>query len=283
MRMIGSSGWNGGRRATCSALGFALASHSAEAAMLENVQNLLYRRPELYELVYPEPNNETACLCRRMFQRFLPGWPASILDVGCGTGRDLAGLAGECTDCVGVDAIAEMISYARAKHPDLTFHVGDMRTVRLGRSFGAILCMGSALMYALANADVDATLSTFAAHAHGGTLLILDVNNAAGYLGGGCFRSESEMEVAFPEFTAKARAKFTFDRRRQRLIRTRTWLIPGQAPVEHYCEYRLLFPEELHNRLHAQGFEIVGTSDNMELEDSDLSGPRTCVAAICRA
>jgi SAM-dependent methyltransferase len=251
--------------------------------MLENVQNLLYRRPELYELVYPEPNSETACMCRRLFQRFLPGFPASILDVGCGTGRDLAGLAGECTECVGVDAIAEMISYARSKHPQLTFHVGDMRTVRLGRSFDAILCMGSALMYALANADVDATLSTFAAHAHDGTLLILDVNNAAGYLGGGCFRPESEMEVAFPEFTAKARATFSFDRRRQRLIRTRTWFIPGQSPVEDYCEYRLFFPEELHHRLHAQGFEIVGTFDNMELQDSDLSGPRLYVAAIYQA
>jgi hypothetical protein len=126
-------------------------------------------------------------------------------------------------------------------------------------------------------------LSTFAAHAQGGTLLILDLNNAAGYLGGGCFRPESELEVAFPEFTAQALAKFTFDRRRQRLIRTRTWFIPGQSPVEDYCEYRLFFPEELHNRLHAQGFEIVGTFDNMELHDSGLSGPRLYVAAIYHA
>ena len=134
-------------------------------------------------------------------------------------------------------------------------------------------------MYALANADVDATLLTFAAHAHRGTLLILDINNAASYLGGGCFRPESEMEVAFPDFTATARAQFTFDRRRQRLLRTRTSFIPGQPPVEDYCEYRLFFPEELHHRLRAQGFEIVGTFDNMELQTPisrglDCTSPR---------
>jgi len=102
--------------------------------MLEGVRNLLYRKPELYESVYPEPNGESACMCRRMFQRFLGRSPASIFDIGCGTGRDLAGLLPDCTDCVGVDAIPEMITYARSRRPQLQFHIGDMRTVRLWRT-----------------------------------------------------------------------------------------------------------------------------------------------------
>lgn len=28
-----------------------------------SVRNLLYRRPELYELAYPEPNDETPAMC----------------------------------------------------------------------------------------------------------------------------------------------------------------------------------------------------------------------------
>ncbi len=56
------------------------------------VENLLYRQPELYELVYPEPDKETPNMCRRMFACFLPAEPRSILDIGCGTGHDLATL-----------------------------------------------------------------------------------------------------------------------------------------------------------------------------------------------
>ncbi len=88
-----------------------------------SVQNFLYRNPPFYELVYPEPNDETPTMCRRMFSRYLPAPPFSILDVGCGTGRDLDSLSRDWSDCWGVDYLA-------------------------------------------------------------GTLLILDINNAASYLGG---------------------------------------------------------------------------------------------------
>jgi len=253
-----------------------------EPSVDERVRNLLYRRPELYELVYPEPNAETAAMCRRMFQRYLDRFPSSVLDVGCGTGRDLAGLCPDCSDLVGVDALAEMIAYARSLRPQIVFQVGDMRTFRLGRSFDAVLCMGSALMYALTNADIDATLETFAAHSHPGTLLILDLNNAAGYLPGGCFKSEAETELTLPQFTASARAAYRFDRRRQLLVRTRTWQIPDQAAIHDYCEYRLFFPAELDGLLESKGFRTAGLFDNLELRESDLSGPRLYVASLFR-
>jgi len=39
--------------------------------------------------------------------------------------------------------------------------VADMRTLRLGRTFDAIMCMGSTLMYALTTEDVAKVLNTF--------------------------------------------------------------------------------------------------------------------------
>jgi len=248
--------------------------------MLEDVRNLLYRRPELYELVYPEPHGETPRMCRAMFERFLGRMPGSILDVGCGTGRDLAALADRCGDCVGVDALPEMIAYARATRPHVEFQTGDMRSFRVGRTFEAILCMGSAFMYALTNDDVDAALRTFAAHARRGTLLILDINNAAACLPGGAFRPEFDTEIVRDEFTARAHTRCRFDRRRQLLIRERTWHIPGRDPVDDYCEYRLFFPAELEALLAAHRFRVLGEFDNMQLRDSDLSGARLYVAAL---
>lgn len=247
-------------------------------------RNLLYRHPELYESVYPEPNEETPRMCERMFARYLSAPPTSILDVGCGTGRDLDVLSRRGAECWGVDYLPEMVAYARSLRPHLRISQADMRSFRLGRTFDAIMCMGSAFMYALTNEDVERTLAAFAAHAHPGTLLILDINNAAGYLGGAGFKPVIETRVAVPGFVATATAHNEFDRRNQWLVRRRVWRVEGQAdPVEDFCRYRLFFPAELEHLLAGHGFTVRGVFDNKELADSDLSGPRLYVAATADA
>jgi trans-aconitate methyltransferase len=105
-----------------------------------SVRNLLYRHPEFYELAYPEPNDETPTMCRRMFARYLSKPPRSILDIGCGAGRDLNSLSKKCADCWSVDYLPEMIEYAKAQRPHMHLQLGDMRTVRLGRMFDVVTC-----------------------------------------------------------------------------------------------------------------------------------------------
>src|ERR1041384_5981127 len=118
------------------------------------IQNLLYDRPEYYEFMYPEANSETPNMCRQMFARFLRRPPPNILDIGCGTGRDLAALTRDGAEGWGVDASANMISFAQRQYPHLHLQIGDMRSVRLERTFDAILCMGSTLTYALTNDEI---------------------------------------------------------------------------------------------------------------------------------
>ena len=248
--------------------------------MDSSVRNLLYRNPEFYELAYPEPGDETPMMCRRMFGRYLAQPPRSILDIGCGTARDLDSLSRECPDCWGVDCLPEMIKFAKARRPHLHLDVGDMSTVRLERTFDVIMSLGSALMYALTNADVARALDTFVAHAHTGTLLVLDINNAANYLGGDHFKRTSELRVSSPQFTAEAHSIYDFDRRRQLLVRRRTWKMEGHGEVEDFCEYRLFLPAELEYLLGERGFKVTGMFDNMQLQDSSLSGSRLYVPAI---
>jgi SAM-dependent methyltransferase len=251
-----------------------------EIAVNPDVRNFLYRNPQYYEAIYPERGDETPAMCRRMFARYLPRPPASILDVGCGTGRDLASLSRDGADCLGVDSQPSMIEFARRTRPELRLEIGDMRNFRLGRTFDAILCMGSTFMYALGNADVEATLETFAAHARAGTLLVLDINNAGGYLPGGRFQEVIEARVDVPGLRALVRSRHSFDRRRQLLVRSRTWAIEGRGEVEDYCQYRLFFPAELEQLLSSHGFRVAGMFDDKELRESDLAGPRLYVAAI---
>lgn len=251
---------------------------------MNEVRNLLYRRPELYEVMYPEADEATPKLCLRLFERYIGRIPSSILDVACGTGRDLAVLARHCSDCVGIDISPEMVQFANSSRPHLKFKVGDMRAFRLRRTFDAVLCLGSALMYAHTDQDVDRTLETFRAHCHKGSLLVLDIRNAIGFLPGGCeFKERLETTVDSPGFTATAVSTHSFDRRNQRMIRRRTWQIPGEESVEDYCEYRMFFPAELVRLLTENCFDVLGMFDNKDLRETDLSGCRLYVAARYRA
>jgi 2-polyprenyl-3-methyl-5-hydroxy-6-metoxy-1,4-benzoquinol methylase len=70
--------------------------------------------------------------------------PASIVDIGCGTGhllrRVLDALPHEPHVVVGVDYTRSAISVARRLVPEGTFVVADMNTVDLGQHFDLVLC-----------------------------------------------------------------------------------------------------------------------------------------------
>jgi trans-aconitate methyltransferase len=131
--------------------------------------NLMYREPDLYDDFL---DDETLDALAVPVHQFAPD-AATAVDLGCGTGRTLAEL---CTrrrlTGVGVDVQAELVSRAHG-HPWCEFVVADIRTVRLDRTFDVVLCLGNAAAYMLGDHDLTALLTTFAAHAHPGTLLLI--------------------------------------------------------------------------------------------------------------
>ena len=244
-----------------------------------STKNFLYRNPQFYEAISPEPDEETPQMCLRMFAKYLERPPSSILDIGCGTARDLDVFSRHCQDCWGVDYLSEMISYAKEQRPHLNLHVGDMRTVRLNRQFDAILCMGSTFTYALSETDIQETLETFKHHSHRGTLLILDIHNAASLLGSNEIKEKIEFNVDYQDLHARVISAHSLDRRNQFLIRERTWHFADGDTVEDYCRYRLFFPAELRHLLVLHGFDVTGMFDNKKLDHSNLTGKRLYVAA----
>jgi len=241
-------------------------------------RSLLYREPHLYDLVFPDADGSLLRLCRDAFRRYLPAPPASALDIGCGTARHLDALAEAVGECWGVDLLDTNVAYARATRPRLHVVQGDMRTVRLGRTFDVVMSFGNALSYALSDDDVARTMATYAAHAREGALLIVDALNARSYLDGDGFRERIDGEVATPEFRATSVARHVLDRRARILERVRAWHIPGKPDVEDYAAYRLLYPEELGRGLEAAGFEMLALADNRDLRASDLRGAPTPAA-----
>jgi SAM-dependent methyltransferase len=97
----------------------------------------------------------------------------SLLDVACGTGQHLRFLR-EHFDVEGVDLSADMIAVARSHLPDVMLHVGDMRTLELGRSFDAVTCLFSSIGYMIEPEDLREAIRRFAAHLRPGGVLVFD-------------------------------------------------------------------------------------------------------------
>ena len=97
-----------------------------------------------------------------------------LLDIACGTGRH-ANLLKNDFEITGVDINKEMLDIAREKVPDVEFITGDMKKLNLGRNFGAIICMYSAINYNLTFEELKLTLTNFYNHLNKSGVLIFDM------------------------------------------------------------------------------------------------------------
>jgi SAM-dependent methyltransferase len=89
----------------------------------------------------------------------------SLLDVGCGTGEHIHFFP-ESYDIFGLDYSKGMLDIARAKNPHINFMHGDMRDFELGRKFGVVSCLGSALQYNLTLEDLERSIKNLLEHAN---------------------------------------------------------------------------------------------------------------------
>lgn len=97
--------------------------------------------------------------------------PATVLDAGCGTGRVGIELARRGVAVVGVDADPDMIAAARAKAPELPWHVVDLAELALPERFDVVVLAGNVVPY-VAEAGRAAAVAACAAHlAPGGRLV----------------------------------------------------------------------------------------------------------------
>jgi SAM-dependent methyltransferase len=105
----------------------------------------------------------------------------SILDLGCGTGRHDHLLAGKGYDVTGVDMSEEMLAAARSdlstlnsQPSTLNFIQGDIRSVRLGKTFDVVVSLFHVMSYQIGNADLRSAFATAQAHVRPGGIFIFD-------------------------------------------------------------------------------------------------------------
>jgi len=111
---------------------------------------------------------------------------ADVLDVACGTFALDLPLLGGGYRVVGRDLSAAMLRVARDRlvRARRTADLGraDMRDLDLGRTFDAILCLGTAFNYLASRDGAKRALRGFRQHLRPGGLLVLDLTNFAAWI-----------------------------------------------------------------------------------------------------
>jgi SAM-dependent methyltransferase len=237
--------------------------------------NLLYREPQLYDDMFVGDSGR-AELVLQLIRTYGPVNAATLLDLGCGTGRDLADLANTAPQLatVGIDLQLAMIDYGRRTRPHLDLRVDDIRTVRLGSTFDVITCLGNTLAYLHTEAELDAAFATFAVHAHAGTLLVLQT--LIGTPNTGPPRTTTIEALGC---TAEVTTHTTYDPHTRIAATHRVWVFSGGRKATDHIRRRVLTCEELHVRLRCAGFRLHVVSDNPMNQESTAIAPTAYAVA----
>lgn len=129
---------------------------------------------------------EEAAYLGALITRAVPATRAAVLDLGSGGGHVAVHLKAMFTMTL-VDISDGMLAMSRRLNPECDHHNGDMRTIRLGRRFDAVL-VHDAIDYIIGAGDLRRVIQTAAAHCKpGGIVLFVPdyIKDTFGELAGG--------------------------------------------------------------------------------------------------
>jgi SAM-dependent methyltransferase len=116
-----------------------------------------------YRLVDPpEDHREEAERYAAALLRVASPAPRTLLELGAGAGHNAAHLKRRFA-CTLTDLSEDMLGLSRELNPECEHLLGDMRSLRLGRTFDAVL-VHDAVMYMTTEADLLAAARTAAVH-----------------------------------------------------------------------------------------------------------------------
>jgi len=127
--------------------------------------------PWFHLLTHPADYEDEADFISRAVDAVVDGPASTLLELGSGGGNNASHLKGRFT-CTLTDLSPEMLELSRSINPECEHVHGDMRTLRLGRTFDAVLAH-DAVMYLTTEADLQAAIETAAVHLRPGGVAVL--------------------------------------------------------------------------------------------------------------
>lgn len=143
--------------------------------------NIFNAYSDYYDLLYSDKDYESEVVYIHQLLKKYNKNAKSILNLGCGTGNHDFFLIEHGYQVTGVDYSGINIAKANAKLSKLTlkesqlsFIKGDIRNIRLNRTFDVVLALFHVMSYQITNEDVKAVFSTAKTHLNKNGILIFD-------------------------------------------------------------------------------------------------------------
>ena len=230
--------------------------------------------PWFHLLTHPTDYEDEAAFVSRVVDDVGDGDSRTLLELGSGGGNNASHLK-QRFECTLTDISPEMLALSETLNPECEHLEGDMRTLRLGRTFDVVF-IHDAISYLTTENDLRAALETAAVHVRPGGVVILTPDATTEIFkpqtDHGGHDGEDGRSLRYLEWTQPASAS-TYDV---------DYLIIARGPgdelrVVHDRHTLGLFPRATWERLIADvGLELVDTTaDNpYELEQAAFVGRR---------
>ena len=127
--------------------------------------------PWFHLLTHPADYEEEAAQVVRVVEEAVDGRAETLLELGSGGGNNASFLKKRFA-CTLTDLSEEMLALSRTINPECEHIQGDMRTLRLGRTFDVVF-VHDAVMYMTTEEDLRAAIETTAAHLRPGGVAVL--------------------------------------------------------------------------------------------------------------
>lgn len=128
--------------------------------------------PWFHLLTHPSDYEKEASYYTQVIEAATGGRAQTLLELGSGGGNNASHMKARF-ECTLTDLSGEMLDLSRGINPECDHIQGDMRTVRLGRTFDAVF-VHDAVMYMTTEADLRSVIETAAVHvAPGGVVLLV--------------------------------------------------------------------------------------------------------------
>ena len=127
--------------------------------------------PWFHLLTHPSDYAEEAAFYTRVIETATEGRARTLLELGSGGGNNASHLKARF-ECTLTDLSPEMLVLSESINPECEHVQGDMRTLRLERTFDAVF-VHDAVMYMSTEDDLRAAVETAAVHATRGGVVLL--------------------------------------------------------------------------------------------------------------
>jgi SAM-dependent methyltransferase len=127
--------------------------------------------PWFHLLTHPSDYRDEAAFVTRVVDEVAIGEARTLLELGSGGGNNASHLKARF-ECTLTDISPEMLALSRTLNPECEHLEGDMRTLRLSRTFDVVF-VHDAVSYLTTEDDLRAAIETAAIHARPGGVVIL--------------------------------------------------------------------------------------------------------------